>query len=89
MEAQATKLISEKEEAKRLRELRKREAIERSQSRQANPEYFAKILADNRPPEPKDSTKESLDLNDESSEVDTGCLENEENFDPFKRKSRR
>ena len=87
VEAQATKLIADKAEAKRIRELKKLEALERSKARQANSEYFAKIVEDNRPPAPKIVETEHSDVTTphDPPEVET---ENEENFDPFRRKFR-
>ena len=89
VEAQAAKLIFDKVEAKRMRELRKQEAIERSKTRQANPEYFAKIVEDNRPPAPK--TEETVNSEKETAVAhDSPVMDSEydENFDPFKRKLR-
>ena len=69
--------------AKQLREIKKLEAIERSVQRQADPQYFERILEQNRKPEP---------IADISSEPDTDGTEvtldaeksSSENFDPFR-----
>ena len=80
---------STQEEAKRLREERKREAIERSKQRQSDPNYFQKITELNtKKSDQTDDVKEvnSIDSAVSDHEVDDSKEKGiSENDDPFRR----
>ncbi len=70
---------SQLDEAKRLRELKKQEALERSRLRQANPDYFKQKAELNTKPE-QNSTEDSAPVVDEEeNNTDNGSSD-----DPFR-----
>jgi hypothetical protein len=68
--------------AKQLREIKKQEAIERSVRRQADPQYFDRIVGQNRKPEPIADTPTESGVDCE--EVPLNAETSNEKFDPFR-----
>ena len=81
-----TEMLSAAEEAKRLREQRKQEAIERSRQRQANPDYFkTKAELNTPPPETKAvSGQEGENATESTAEDEADEKTEEEDIDPFR-----
>lgn len=73
---------SARDAAKELREIKKREAIERSIQRQADPQYFERIVVQNKKPEPIVDTPSESDV--DCTEVPLSAEISNEKFDPFR-----
>ena len=92
---QSNKLLAGKEEAKKLRELKKQEALQRSLERQKNPEYFAQISEKNKRVEKplleKDVEGEEDHRLDENVSIaqQNGDEDEDNNDDPFRSKDKR
>lgn len=85
IQEQTSQILAAKEEAKRLREDKKREAMQRSLERQANPDYFSKIAERNKATE-KPLEKEPAAIAEEEGNDPTSSAPevDDEEFDPFK-----
>jgi hypothetical protein len=68
--------------AKQLREMKKLEAIERSARRQADPEYFERIVGQNKKPEPMADIPTESDV--DCTEIPLSAGMSNEKFDPFR-----
>lgn len=85
-EAAVDKAALEREKAKEIREQRKKDAIERSKARQANPEYFQRLKEDNEKGKDKVEGTSAAADGDDKDKVNEGQEEDADDVDddPFR-----